>query len=198
MPYSWSEGVSSALHWRGISLCTPSEEGGGLWIWGTLLLKPSSWWESEREKRRDEGTVWSQLAGHVCYRNRERESRKRGKSPSPRQRQQQQQQQQLATGLSVSLHGIQHLSRAFLESASHSPVNVYTMHASLRSKMDYPVTKMHVHTYNRKGKGFLVGFTSNDVGWIWILGSGHLLPNLYLMSNQNWMVIGTRLLQRWG
>ena len=110
------EESASALHRRREVVC----ESGAPCCWSP----PAD--ERAREKRRDEGTVWSQLAGHVCYRNRERESRKRGKSPSPRQRQQ----RQLATGLSVSLHALQHLSRAFLESASHSPVNVYTMHAS--------------------------------------------------------------------
>lgn len=87
---------------------------GGRWllIWGTLLLKPSSWWEQEREGR-DESSVWSQLAGHICCCSREEEENPHH-SVKGRSR-----------GWSVSPWATQNRSRAFPEAALHFPATVH-------------------------------------------------------------------------
>lgn len=110
-----------------------------------------------------------------------------------------------ATGLSAPLHAMEHLARAFLESAPHSPVNVY-MHPCVcmnmvRNGHDMPyLPNIHVHVQWQM-TGFL-GLVSVS-WWCWLnldmsWGSVHLQPHLYLMSNQNWRVTGTCLQQHWG
>lgn len=71
------QGVSSAPRWGASSLWTTREDRGGLWIWDTLLLKPSSWWWGGTKAQFDHCFL-----ARVCYRNRNGEKEVNPRPPA--------------------------------------------------------------------------------------------------------------------
>lgn len=149
------EGVSRAPPRRGCTRCTLWEEGGGLWIWGTLLLKPSSWWDQERGEKKAQFDH-SLLATSAAATETEEEE-------NPHQR---------VKGRAVRLPA--HYAASLSSNPSTCLFSSHSCECGQKRKNDIPLPSLTcTYTNNRTAKGFpcliSVSFYLCAAGWIMLL-----------------------------